>query len=213
MAQLDRDLEVLVQEAAAWRLLGLLLERPRGAWWHGVEDLAREVGAADVAEAARSAAQEADEGVYLALLGPGGPASPREVSHAPLRQPGQLLAELQAFYRAFEYRPVTEEPPDHVAVQAGFVGYLRLKEAFARATGAMDAADVTRWAAQRFVAGHLAVIAEPLSEALAISAEGSYLELAARALVQRTGPSPEPKLRPPVEAEGCGFECGTAGPA
>ena len=59
----------------------------------------------------------------------------------------------------------------------------------------------------------MAVIAEPLSEALLVCAEGSYLQQAARALVQRTGPSPEPKLRPPVEAEGCAFECGTAGPA
>ncbi len=71
-----------------------------------------------------------------------------------------MLAELQAFYRAFAYQPVTEEPPDHVAVQAGFVGYLKLKQAFARACAERDAADVVRWAAERFQLPRLLAITE-----------------------------------------------------
>jgi len=51
-----------------------------------------------------AAARGAVEGHYLALLGPGGPASPREAAYVGLGDPGRTLAELRAFYDAFAYR-------------------------------------------------------------------------------------------------------------
>ena len=46
-----------------------------------------------------------------------------------------MLAELNSFYDAFSYKPTTNEVPDHVAVETGFVAYLRLKELYALESG------------------------------------------------------------------------------
>ena len=100
-------------------------------------------------------------GAFLALLGPGGPVSAREIGHRPVADPGHLLATLQACYQAFAYAPVTEEAPDHVSVEVGFMAYLRLKQAFA--------------------------LAEPLSLGLEPWGD-SYLGRAARALFRTIGP-------------------------
>jgi hypothetical protein len=70
--------------------------------------------------------------------------------------PGQVLADLAAFYRAFAYAPETEEPTDHVAVEAGFVGYLWLKEAYALAQVDTAAAGLTASARGRFIEVHVA---------------------------------------------------------
>jgi hypothetical protein len=73
-----------------------------------------------------------------------------------------------------------------VAVQAGFLGYLKLKEAFARARAAADEAEMAAGAAETFRARHLAVMAEPLARRLAEAGSG-YLALAADALSRRAG--------------------------
>jgi nitrate reductase assembly molybdenum cofactor insertion protein NarJ len=178
----------LLREALEWRLIGLLLERPRGRWWAEVATLANDCPDADLQEAARAAVRAA-EGPYLAALGPGGAVSPREAGHRETADPGHLLSEIAAFYRAFAYEPATEEPPDHVSVGAGFVGYLRLKQAYAAARGDAEAAEVTAEAARRFLASHLATCAEPIAEGLA-AAGVPHLALASRALLRRTGPRP-----------------------
>jgi hypothetical protein len=97
----------------------------------------------------------AREGDWLTLLGPGGVISGREVGHDGGVDPGHLLSELQAHYEAFGYRPNTEEPPDHVSVEAGFVGYLRLREAYARASGLEEAARTTSAVTARFLDEHV----------------------------------------------------------
>ena len=187
---LGADVRSLLRDAAAWRLIALLLERPRGAWKDEVARLACEVDDAELRAAARLAAA-ATEGTYLATLGPTGVASPREVSHAGMRDPGQLLAELEACYRAFAYRPRTEDPPDHIAVEAGFVGYLRLKEGFARAEGEAREAEVSDRAGRDFVASHVA----PCATALALTLQhggAPHLRSVVRVLSGRAGPSPAP---------------------
>jgi TorA maturation chaperone TorD len=189
------DVRALMAEAAAWRLMGLLLERPRPGWHEELETLAPEVADPSV-RAAVDAAREASEGTYLSLLGPGGFVSPREVAYRPTEDPGKILADLAAFYEAFAFDPQTEDSIDHIAVEAGFVAYLRLKEAYALAQGDDEAAATTAEALQHFFDAHLGTFVEPFAQRLEASGV-LYLVGAARALHDRfkaslnggTGPS------------------------
>jgi hypothetical protein len=205
-----------VATAAAWRLIGLLLERPRGDWHEQVAVLAREVHTPTLRAAARAAA-DAREGAYLSLLGPGGAISPREIAYRGLHDPGQVLAAVAGFYGAFAYRPSSEDPIDHAAVEAGFVGYLRLKEAFALARGDVEGAGTSRDGAARFLEEHVRYWATPLAKRLARS-DAPHLLLAAREAMRQAGPPPAP-AGPwvPLEEEGpgvasdpfgCGGRCG-----
>jgi nitrate reductase assembly molybdenum cofactor insertion protein NarJ len=207
----DPRVQELLGEATALRLIGLLFERPRQGWWQEVEVLCREVGDPEITAAADAARREAGEGLYLAVLGPGGIVSPREVSYRGMGDPGHILADIMAFYEAFAFRPETEEPPDHMAVEAGFLGYLCLKEAYARARASEDEAEIAAKAAARFRQDHLATLAWPLADRLE-GTEVCYLTLAARALAHRVGPRPaanpagETPL-PPCDS-GCPLTCG-----
>jgi len=183
----DPGVQEHLGEATAWRLLGLLFERPREGWRQEVESLRPAVCDADIAAAVEAAREEATEGLYLAVLGPGGVASPREVAYRGMGDPGQILSDILAFHEAFAFRPQAEEPPDHVAVEAGFLGYLCLKQAFARMRGHEDEAEIAAQAAARFCEEHLSSLAWPLADRLE-KTEVQYLALAARALARRTGP-------------------------
>lgn len=202
----DPRVQELLAEATVWRLLGLLLERPREGWWQDVAALSAAVRAPDVTAAAQSAKEEAGEGVYLAILGPGGLVSPREVAYRGMEDPGQILADIKAFYEAFAFQPETEEAPDHIAVEAGFLGYLCLKEAFARSRGHEDEAETAAHAASRFRQEHLSVLAWPLADRLE-KADVRYLSLAARALAPRTGPRPETNLLGDSPLPLCDSDC------
>lgn len=207
----DLRLRSLLVEAAAWRLLGLLFERPRGGWWQEVADLRREVDDPDIGAAADAAREEADEGTYLAVLGPGGAVSPREVAYRGMEDPGHLLADIEAFYSAFAFDPQTEEAPDHLAVEAGFLAYLSFKEAYARSRANDEDAEIVAQAAARFREAHLSAFAEPVRDRLE---QGGirYLSLAAAALAPRAGPPQNTKaveaLPPPCDA--CPLECDPA---
>lgn len=170
----------LLVDAARWRLLGLLFERPRVGWHAEVRALATEVNEPRFEQAAQAAA-DAGEGSYLAALGPGAAVSPREVAYRPMGDPGSILAELRAFYEAFGYDPRVEDPPDHVAVQAGFVGFMKLKQAYAAAQGDAEAEATTREATARFIEAHLADFAGELARRLTPAAPG-HLERAAAIL-------------------------------
>lgn len=183
----DPRVKELLGEATAWRLLGLLFERPREGWLQEVELLSGEIADPVIKAAGGAAREEANEGLYLALLGPGGPVSPREVAHRGMEDPGRILADIGAFYDAFAFRPETEEAPDHLAVEAGFLGYLSLKEAYARARGNEAEAEVAASAAHRFRDEHLASVAWPVADRLE-KAGVRYLSLAASALAHRSGP-------------------------
>ena len=161
--------------AAEWRLIGLLLERPRPGWREEIAVLVAEVGN-DALRQAAGAAQDATEGEYLRLLAPGGSVSPREVAYRPHEDPGHILADLAATYHAFAFEPRTEESIDHIALEAGFVGYLFLKEAFAR-TRRDDVAAATTAAARRaFIDTHLAVMAAPFAQRVRAAAPTYLLE-------------------------------------
>ena len=189
--------ERCIAEAATWRLLGLLLERPRAGWHAEVAALALEVADPDL-RAAVQAAQTATEGEYLHLVGPGGIASPRAVAYAGYQDPGRVLAEIAEFYKAFAFQPRAEDPIDHVAVATGFVGYLALKEAFAEASGNNVAAKTTAEARQRFVETYLVMIAHPFAERVALAGP-SYLMEVAQALAARVPAPTHPTLLAPDE--------------
>ncbi len=195
----------LVREAAEWRLIGLLFERPAEGWHDQVAALAGEVQDPDLRTAAEAAGDEASPGLYHTTFGPGGPARIREVAYRDDVLPGGVLAELCALYEAFAYQPSRDEPPDHLATLAGLMSYLRVKEAYALARGNDEEAAVAADAARRLIEDHLSFIAEPLSVALGASGI-RYLWLAAEALHQRTGPMrPRPSAGGivPAEEDGC----------
>jgi hypothetical protein len=198
--------------AAAWRLLGVLFERPRPGWHAEVEALAREVTDADLRRAA-SAAAEAREADYLAVFGPGGAVSPREVSYRGCEDPGAILASLATFHEMFAFRPEREDPIDHLAVEASFAGYLLLKEAYAHARGDAEAAQTAAAGFAQFVNGHLCFLAEPLAARVQTSGAPTHLVLAAAALLGRTGPAPVAHRGPgDLKRDPEVFECdGTAG--
>jgi len=183
----DPQVAELLRQSAQWRLIALLLSCPRDGWQDELTALARESADEPLQAAADAALTQAGEGLYHSTFGPGGPAPPREISYLRSTLSGQFLVDLRGMYEAFAYQPGNGEPPDHVAVQADFVAYLRLKEAFAHSRGDEEQAAVTAAAAQRMVEDHLSAIAEPLAQSLAAS-EIPYLSAAAAALRQRVGP-------------------------
>jgi nitrate reductase assembly molybdenum cofactor insertion protein NarJ len=203
----------LAREAAEWRLLSLLFECPTGNWREQISALMHEVADTELKSAAEDALKEASEGLFHHTFGPGGPAPPREATYHQTVQLGYLMSELQAYYNAFAFHPVTAEPPDHVAVETEFIAYLKLKEAYALACHDEERAATACDSTQQFLKEHLANIAQPLADHL----EGSditYLAKAGHALLRRVGPpaiavSPLPILQEePKEDE---WSCGDIG--
>jgi nitrate reductase assembly molybdenum cofactor insertion protein NarJ len=205
----------LVQEAAEWRLLSLLFECPTSEWRAQVNALMQEIGDAELKSAAQDALEEASEGLFHHTFGPGGPAPPREATYHQTVQLGYLMSELQAYYNAFAFHPVTSEPPDHVSVETGFMAYLKMKEAYALACQNEERAATASESAHRFLHEHLANMAQPFANHL----EGSdipYLAKAGAALLRRVGPPPAtatvlPILQEQVEQDD--LSCGGIGNA
>jgi nitrate reductase assembly molybdenum cofactor insertion protein NarJ len=173
---LDDTTDALLVESARWRLLGLLFERPRTGWHAEVRALASEVRNERLNAAARTT-RNVDEGSYLAVLGPGGTVSPREVAYRRMGDPGKILAGLHAMYEAFGFEPKAEDPPDHVAVQAGFVGFMKLKQAYAAAGNDEAGERMTREAIATFTTEHLGGFVGEMAQRL----EDAALEHLARA--------------------------------
>lgn len=211
---LDETTASLLREAAEWRMIGLLFECPGPEWAKQVQALAREVADPVLRSAAEAAAAEAFEGDYHSIFGPGGPAPAREVSYHETIQLGYLISELTSYYNAFLYQPVTMEALDHISVEAGFIGYLRLKEAFGVANGELEGAAVAREAAKEFIRDHLSCVAQPLATSLAASGV-AYLAAAGKALLERAGPPQTlpvlpvlQSLAPVADCVDSTFDCG-----
>ena len=186
---LDERTSALLRDSQDWRLLALLFERPRGDWWQEIAELASASRDVSLREAA-AATVGAGQGGYLALLGPGGVLPAREAGYRRTSDPGQVLFEIQTAYQAFAYHPAAEDPPDHISVEAGFAGWLCLKQAYALASGDSEAAEIAADAANAFGKRHLAAMAEPLCVRLEF-VESGYLLLAAKALLARVGERPK----------------------
>lgn len=203
----------LLNEAAEWRLLSLLFDCPNNEWFGQVEALGDQVSDDRLKRAARAAQSEATEGVFHSTFGPGGPAPGREVSYRGWVQPGYLLSELNSYYDAFFYKPVTHEVPDHVAVETGFLSFLKLKELYALECRDAANAEITADAASAFTSEHLSKYAQTLSKLLSASGY-DYLKLAGEVFFERVGPDQdkEKQVFLPVleddENEESMFECG-----
>jgi nitrate reductase assembly molybdenum cofactor insertion protein NarJ len=167
--------------AARWRLVSLLMSRPRRDWHQEIEALATEVPDETLRHAAR-AARDASEGIYLRLFAEGGFVSPRECTWRHREDPGQILADIAGFYEAFAFRPRMEDPTDHVAVETGFVGYLHLKLAHALAQRDEESAEITAQAIVGFLRAHLSLFAERWAERVAATGV-PHLTGAAQAMV------------------------------
>jgi nitrate reductase assembly molybdenum cofactor insertion protein NarJ len=184
---LGEEVRELAGAAAEWRLLSLLLSRPRDGWHEEVAAVAAEVGDASLRDGARTA-RGADEGPYHALLGPGGSASAREAAYAGFGDLGRILADLSARYAAFGFT-AGDEPGDHLAVLCGFVSYLYLKEAFAAGRGCEDEALVAREERTRFLAEHVSIAGRGFAARLPEGAP-EHLRAAAAALAARLPEAP-----------------------
>ena len=182
----DSKIGDLLLEAAEWRLTGLLFECPSDGWQEQITALASEVTDADLKAAVEAAKDEAIEGLYHSISGPGGPAPAREVSYSRTIQPGYLISELYTYYDAFSYRPSKGESPDHISVEAGFISYLRFKEAYALACCDTDHATLTRESSCHFIEDHISTIAGQLFTNLK-DLDVRYLALACSSLLRRTG--------------------------
>jgi hypothetical protein len=198
----------LLREAAEWRFLGLLFERPRSEWHEELRRLSGESGDDETRAIAEQAAGATEE-LHLHLIGPGGLASPREAAYRCLHDPGWILADLKAFHEAFAFKADRENPPDHAACLASLAGYLKLKEAYALASREDDAASLASRAFKSLIADHLRWMAEPMAARLA-AAGPSYLAKAARLLADRAGPAPEQQshvLEDGEDSPACGPGC------
>ncbi|OFW17341.1 MAG: hypothetical protein A3F70_14585 [Acidobacteria bacterium RIFCSPLOWO2_12_FULL_67_14] len=190
----------LVRESAGWLLLARLFECPTERWRREVTALAGEIDDPALQAAARATLDAATEGQYHSVFGPGGPASAREVGYHDGLELGSLMSELTGYYHAFGYPVVEGEPPDHVAVEIGFLAYLRLKEAYAVASGQEERAAVARDAAARFRVDHLARFAAPMAGLLAQSGL-DHLAQASVLLATRIGEPPRRPLLPVIPAD------------
>lgn len=208
--RMDSRVHDLLRDAVRWRLLGLLFECPGEEWRRDVATLAGEVDDAGLRAAADAALVGATEGQYHSVFGPGGPAPPREVSYHDTLELGSLMSELAGYYAAFGYHPATNEAPDHVSVEVGFMAYLRFKEAYALTAGDAAYGATTVQAAERFRTDHLAMFAAPLAAVLADS-EIDYLVQASGLLAARVGDRPPrtrlPVFQEPVDDNGSEFPC------
>jgi nitrate reductase assembly molybdenum cofactor insertion protein NarJ len=205
----ERELH-LVKGSAEWRLISLLFECPGPQWREQVTALMQEVDDVELQSASQDALEEAGEGLFHHTFGPGGPAPAREATYHQTVQLGYLMSELQAYYNAFAFHPATAEAPDHVSVEAGFIAYLKMKEAYALASQDEERAATTSESAQQFIEDHLTNLAQPLTERLGGSGIG-YLATASAALLRRVGPqkvvlSPLPILQ--KEPQESAFACG-----
>jgi hypothetical protein len=205
---LPREARAAAEEAVLLRLLGLLFERPKRGWAEEVRSLIPEQADERLGAIAARAAT-VTEGEYLAALGPGGFASPREVAYRGFADPGRLLSDLSAIYGAFAFHPRAEDPPDHVAVEIGFAGYLAMKEAFTITAGDEEGAARTREGRALFLEAHLRPFAAGLRRRLENAAPASHLAEAAGFLARWAGCGPA-DLETGAAPDGCGSSAGEA---
>jgi TorA maturation chaperone TorD len=190
-------------------MLSLLLSRPTPERKSEVHEIAQGPIGARLTEIARAWCDNATEGAYLQLLGPGGLVPARSVAYRPFADPGWVLADLARYRQAFGFHPATEEPADHVAVLADFVSYLLLKQAYARESGDPGAVAVTQKSMERFIDEHLSPVAGRIAERL--DACGATDWSAAAHLLAERVPAPPPIARASGQEEQT-LECAGCGP-
>jgi hypothetical protein len=113
----------------------------------------------------------------------------REVTYQGGVQFGYLMSELSAYYDAFGYAPHTEDAPDHLGIQLGFISFLKIKQALAVLDQDPERAAIAAEAGSAFIKEHVAVQAEPVLARLENFGPDFLIE-AGRLILKYAGPSP-----------------------
>lgn len=189
------DLVLHLDNAATWRLLAQILSYPDEGWPRRLELLAACVHDAELSGLARTAACEGSPELWMQLFGPAGPVRARAVAWEGGLQPGYLLAELEAYYKAFGY-PAPGGPPDALPVLLDFAAWMELKLAYASVHHDADAAEVTGRALKTFLERFVAAVAWPAFHQLD-STGPEFFAAAARAAARLSGPEPDRRAPAP----------------
>lgn len=161
---MDDDIAPLLLRAARYRALSLLFLPPTDATGLELQALAADLMAHDrgLAEPLEALAADADAtlgNLYHLAMGPTGAVRDCESDYEvnPLGGKGPLLADIAGFYQAFLYEDVSVHGLglDHLSAQLGFVGWLALRQAFARHTLETEGEALCEGAARSFVGAHL----------------------------------------------------------
>jgi TorA maturation chaperone TorD len=172
------DVTSWLGRAASWRFASLLFQGPRDERGQELRALASLVPDALRTRAlalATDSAARADS--YYEVLGPGGcPAAESAYDRAAVANRGPLIADVAAFYRAFAYPPrlTSELPPDHIAVELDFLGFLALKAAFACHDGRTEQLDVASDAYRQFLDEHPRFWIRDLCDRLTAGGHNAY---------------------------------------
>jgi TorA maturation chaperone TorD len=182
------DVRALLEQSAMYRVLSLVFQPPRPETGKELYALAVVVPGALGEDLAKLAGHAVNEATYHALLGSSGicPDCESDYEVNALGGKGPLLADVSGFYQAFRFDPTWELrlPPDHIAAELGFLGYLALKEASASARGLEYQAGTCRDAAATFVRDHLGRWASAFCERLQAAGERGAYENAACLLLR-----------------------------
>lgn len=126
---------------------------------------------AQVAALIPGLAGEELESHYLRLFGPAGTCHPLETAFGDagrLLGKSAILADISGFYLAFglQLAPGSAHPEDHLCFELEYLGTLAFKEAYARAEGWAEQAEITVWAQTLFIKEHLGTWAESFRDRL-----------------------------------------------
>jgi nitrate reductase assembly molybdenum cofactor insertion protein NarJ len=163
-------LKETLARASAWMFASLALQPPTAESRAILEALIPSLPSSLQTAAARIAAFRLDdwEPEYFSVLGPAGcPACESSYERAAQASRGPMLADISGCYQAFAYAPDVREVPDHASVEAGFLGYLAMKIAFAEHAGQEDAAEIAREAYAAFQRDHVGRWFDDFRDALA----------------------------------------------
>lgn len=224
MSAIDSD-EVAMRgdltRAASYRFLALLLSTPSDATRAELGSLAGEVERTLAEDAPKlgEVCGPSLQGLYHRLLGASGQVPDVECAYDDNTAGGRgpLIADVAGFYRAFAYPQSGPNTADHVAVELDFLGWLSMKQAYARHSGASEQLDVTSAARAKFIRDHLGRWVIPFLERLAQAGEGTHYEAVAvlatgtlRRLEGDVFDRPNARMRLPVldDPEGLDTCCG-----
>jgi len=155
----------LLRDGTSWNFCSHLFRWPTKETMLAAASLVPELPPQLRVEAAEVVAYTSDpslQSAYHHLIGSGGCVSPYESQcringETGVADKGIILADVAAFYKAFgfNYSKELPEAPDHVAVELAFMGYLKLKQAFAFLHQDDEAIEVCRDAEDAFLQDHL----------------------------------------------------------
>jgi TorA maturation chaperone TorD len=176
------DVNIWLSRAASWRFGTLLFQEPCSARSGELRALMALLPPALGAAAEPLAADtDARNDRYFAVLGPGGCAATESAYDlAAMANRGPLIAEVSAFYEAFEYpaRLTSDLAPDHLVIELDFLGFLALKVAYALHEGRVEEREIAEAAYVDFRDRHPRFWLEALRDRLHETEASSFADSA-----------------------------------